>query len=257
MKFRQIRNATVVITYAGKRFLIDPVFANKGEYPGFDGTLNSHLNWPLVSLPCDVKELIDVDAVIITHTHLDHFDNKAMQLIPKDMPMFVQDEKDKKIVLKAGFNNVSVLSENTKLQDITLIKTKGQHGSDEVMQGEVGEALGNVCGVVFSSDAEPNVYLAGDTIWNDFVENAIKTYSPSVIILNAGDARLVNNESIIMGKDDLLRTHNFAPKAKIIATHLEAVGHSAVTRKELREYAKENDIEKFVFIPDDGETLEL
>ena len=58
MKFTQIRNATAHIEYAGKRFLIDPVFAPKDTYPGFEGTLNSHLNWPTVELPFDIKKNI-------------------------------------------------------------------------------------------------------------------------------------------------------------------------------------------------------
>lgn len=35
MNITQIRNATQLITYAGKRFLIDPMLAPKGAYPGF------------------------------------------------------------------------------------------------------------------------------------------------------------------------------------------------------------------------------
>lgn len=35
MKITQIRNATQIIQYAGKTFLIDPLLAPKGSYPGF------------------------------------------------------------------------------------------------------------------------------------------------------------------------------------------------------------------------------
>lgn len=41
MKIQQIRNATLIIEYAGTRFLIDPLLAEKGAYPGFEGTANS------------------------------------------------------------------------------------------------------------------------------------------------------------------------------------------------------------------------
>ena len=37
MNIRQIRNATLVIDYGGKRFLTDPWFGPKGDFPGFDG----------------------------------------------------------------------------------------------------------------------------------------------------------------------------------------------------------------------------
>lgn len=35
MNIKQIRNATLIIEYAGKKFLVDPVFADKGTYPPF------------------------------------------------------------------------------------------------------------------------------------------------------------------------------------------------------------------------------
>ncbi|MGL5379199.1 hypothetical protein [Clostridium sp.] len=38
MKIKQIRNATVIVTYARKKFLIDPMLAEKGAYPPFLST---------------------------------------------------------------------------------------------------------------------------------------------------------------------------------------------------------------------------
>jgi len=46
MKFTQIRNATLIINYAGKKILIDPWLAEKGAVPGFGGTINDHIRNP-------------------------------------------------------------------------------------------------------------------------------------------------------------------------------------------------------------------
>lgn len=35
MNITHIRNATQLITYAGKRLLVDPMLAPQGAYPGF------------------------------------------------------------------------------------------------------------------------------------------------------------------------------------------------------------------------------
>ena len=35
MNITHIRNATQIIDYAGKKFLIDPMLADKGAWPGF------------------------------------------------------------------------------------------------------------------------------------------------------------------------------------------------------------------------------
>lgn len=50
MNITHIRNATQIIHYAGKRFLIDPMLADKGAWPGFPGTARSELRNPLVEL---------------------------------------------------------------------------------------------------------------------------------------------------------------------------------------------------------------
>ncbi|WP_175825380.1 MBL fold metallo-hydrolase [Burkholderia cepacia] len=44
---------------------------------------NSHLKWPTVELPVPFERILDVDAVIVAHTHLDHWDDAAKSLIPK------------------------------------------------------------------------------------------------------------------------------------------------------------------------------
>lgn len=59
MKITQIRNATQVIEYAGKTFLIDPFLAPKGMYPGFEGTANSHLRNPLVELSLPIEVIVE------------------------------------------------------------------------------------------------------------------------------------------------------------------------------------------------------
>lgn len=51
VQMQQIRNATVKISYADTTFLVDPMLAKKGSYPGFEGTYRSELRNPLVELP--------------------------------------------------------------------------------------------------------------------------------------------------------------------------------------------------------------
>ena len=253
----QIRNATVKINYGGKVFLVDPMFAPKDSYKGFEGTLNSHLNWPRVELPFSINEILkDVDAVIITHTHLDHLDETAIKAIPKDILMFSQDEKDKAYLEKSGFKNVKIMTKNSSFGDVKLSITGGLHGSQELVF-KYKELLGKVSGVVFSAKNEKTIYLAGDTVFNKDVEDVIKNYNPEIIILNSGDAQLGDGSSILMTKEEVLATHKVAPKAKIIAVHMEAVNHSALSRYELKEYSKQKGMEDFVFIPKDGESLKF
>ncbi|MDZ7699396.1 MAG: MBL fold metallo-hydrolase [Deltaproteobacteria bacterium] len=254
MKITQIRNATLRIEFGGFRFLVDPVLADKDSYPGFPGTYNDHLKWPKVDLPLPVSEVINVDAVIVTHTHEDHFDRAAMEEIRKDMPIFAQDEDDARGISSAGFTDVRILTEKSTFGSVSLIKTPGQHGSDKVIAA-IGKRLGEVCGVIFKSENEKILYLAGDTTWNRYVEDTLLRYSPDVIILNSGDAQVLGLGSIIMNKEDVYKVFKAAPRATLIASHMEAVNHAALTRVELRDYSAETGMIDRLLVPEDGETV--
>lgn len=103
MNITHIRNATQIIHYAGKRFLIDPMLADKGAWPGFPGTARSELRNPLVELPFSRDKIVDVDAVIVTHTHDDHWDAAAIAAIPKTLPVFAQHEADAALLRSQDF----------------------------------------------------------------------------------------------------------------------------------------------------------
>lgn len=257
-QLQQIRNATVKITYGDTTFLVDPMLSDKGTHPGFEGTYRSTLRNPLVDLPMSAQEVIaSVDAVIVTHTHLDHWDDAAQELLPKDIPLFAQHEADALMIREQGFTDVRVLTSSAEFESVTLSKTGGQHGTDEMYAvPEVAEALGEAMGVVFQAPGQKTLYLVGDTIWRDEVDLALEEYSPEIIVINAGDARMSDFErAIIMGKEDVLRAAEMAPKATIVATHMDAINHMSLTREELREYVQERGIEDRVEIPEDGATI--
>jgi L-ascorbate metabolism protein UlaG (beta-lactamase superfamily) len=250
MRVQQIRNATLVVEYAGKKFLIDPLLADKGVYPPFPNSLrqNEQFN-PLVSLPISLDNIINVDAVITTHLHLDHFDDAAKEVLPKDIKMFVQNEEDANEVRNAGFRNVEVLHEDTIFDGIHLMKTKGEHG-----RGEILRIAGSVCGVVFNHPNEKTLYVAGDTVWYEAVQEEIETHKPEIIVINGGDNQFVGSGSLIMGKDDIYEVYKAAPDAIIIASHMEAVNHWTLSREELKSFIDEKGISSNVLVPDDGES---
>ncbi|TWT21418.1 MBL fold metallo-hydrolase [Luteimonas marina] len=253
--FQLIRNATLKLDYAGTTFLVDPMLAEEGAYPGFKGTHNSHLRNPLVGLPVPLDVVLDADAVVVTHTHLDHWDDAARQQLPKSMPIFVQDERDAATVRKDGFTDVRVLGSDTSFNGTRLTRIGGQHGTDGHL-GKLAPVLGTVSGVVFERPGHETVYIAGDTIWRPEVEAAIRQHRPDVIVLNTGYARIPGFEgSIIMGKEDLARARRMAPDAVLIGVHMEAVNHATQSRPEVGRYITEANLDATrTLIPADGES---
>jgi len=257
MKLTQIRNATLLLTYAGKKFLIDPMLAEKETMPGFAGNARPHLRNPLVELPVSLTTLLAVDAVIITHTHADHWDEAAQQQVPKRMMIYCQNESDAALIRSQGFEHVRVLEdENRFIDGLTLYKTDGQHGSNALYADKVmGEILGDACGLVFTHPAEKTLYIAGDTVWVKPYVRSLQRFQPQVVVLNIGNATNDLYGPIIMGKEDTRRTLDILPEAMLVASHMEAVNHCLLTRAELRTYTAEQGIADKVLIPDDGESM--
>ncbi|MBV0881412.1 MBL fold metallo-hydrolase [Noviherbaspirillum sp. L7-7A] len=260
VQVQQIRNATAKIHYGGKTFLVDPFLAKKGIYAGFPDTFHSELRNPTVELPLAVTDIMKgVDAVIVTHTHLDHWDGGDQTFISKATPLFVQHEADAKLIRSQGYTNVHILTGTTEFEGVHLTKAGGRHGTEEMYSKKpLGDALGEAMGVVFQASGAKTIYLVDDTVWNATVDDTLAKFKPDVIILNAGDARMKSyTGSIIMGKDDVLHAYQAMPSATIIAVHMDAINHMTLSRKELREHVKQHKIGDRVRIPSDGDILKF
>ncbi|GIP16142.1 UPF0173 protein YddR [Paenibacillus montaniterrae] len=249
MNIQLIRNATLMVQYARKRFLVDPFLAEKGAYPPFPNSLRQDQNNPLLDLPVSIDDIItDLDAVIVTHLHLDHWDEAAKELLPKEIKMFVQNEEDATEIKGAGFQNVEVLQENSKFGEIQLTKTKGEHGRGEILQ-----LAGQVCGVILKHPSEKTLYIAGDTVWYEAVQETIDAHQPEIIVVNGGDNQFLQGGSLVMGKEDIYMVYKAAPSSKIISVHMEAVNHWTLSREELISFSKEKGFSTNLLVPYDGE----
>ena len=133
---RLIRNATLTLHYAGKKILVDPMLAEKGTLQSALGVYNT----PRVHLTMPIKEIVeDLDLVLLTHNHIDHYDPTVKHVLPKDIPFFTQPQ-DKDTIMQDGFTNVEAIDKNRTLDNLTIHRTTGVHG-----YGQTGRACVRVC----------------------------------------------------------------------------------------------------------------
>ena len=252
MNLTLVRNATLLIEMGGRRLLVDPMLDPAGARPPVPDTAEPRRN-PLVELPRPAEAIVSgVDAVLVTHLHSDHLDDTAAALLDPRLPLACQPPDEAVLREERGFVDVRPVTGGIDLCGIGVARTSGRHGT-----GAIGERMGPVSGFVLGAPGEPVLYVAGDTIWCEEVEQALAEHAPDVVVVNAGAARFVEGDPIIMDADDVIEVAHAASRATIVAVHLEALNHCPLRRDELRAAVDAAGVGGRVAIPADGQTLRL
>lgn len=253
MKFTHIRHASHLIDYKGITLLIDPVLATKGTYQPIPAKGRCQKN-PLVELPFNLDFLKNVDAILVTHLHNDHFDKYGQKIIDKDLPIICH-SCDAEKIKNVGFKNVLPINDDFILfKEIKISVTSGRHG-----YGLTAKAMGHVSGFVLEDlsqvNWEPKVYIIGDSVWTKEIEKTLKFHQPDLIIVFAGEARLGRAKPITMSTYDIDQIATTLIDARIIVIHLEAWNHCYLTKKTLTAYLDTKSYQDRVLIPENGEVL--
>jgi len=249
MELQLIRSATVRLSFGNHTFLIDPYLADRFSRPSYAGISKN----PLVELPFSVSEILaGIETVLVSHRHSDHFDPAAQSAIPKEMPLICQAE-DESEIRKLGFENIHPISRKLHWKGIDIQRVIGKHGS-----GAVLDEMGIASGFFFEAANEPTVYWAGDTLLCDEVTEILIGKRPMVVITHSCGAVWGDRVKILMDEEQTIKVCNLLPESIIIATHMDSVDHATISRKILREYARNNGIqEEQLLIPMDGDIISV
>jgi L-ascorbate metabolism protein UlaG (beta-lactamase superfamily) len=251
MRLRLIRNATLLVKAAGRCVLVDPMLDPAGARPPVEDTASPERN-PLVELPEPAEVVVKgLDATLVTHLHRDHFDDTAARLLPKDLPVFCQPE-DAERLRGHGFEDVRPVDDTLDWDGMRITRTRARHGT-----GRIAEAMAPVSGFVLEAPDEPVLYVAGDTIWCEEVADALDRHRPAVTVVNAGGARFLQGDPIVMTDDDVVAVARHAPDVRVVAVHLEAINHCPQTRADLHQRLRDEGLTERVTVPEDGAEIPL
>ena len=239
---RLVRHATLQLELAGRRLLVDPMLGPAGARAPVAGTPAQRPN-PLVELPVPAADVVAwAEAVLVTHLHADHWDPQAAELVGGRLPVLCQPD-DVAALREQGIEQATPVGEALEWEDLIVVRTPARHGT-----GEIGERMAPASGFVVRGGGR-TAYVAGDSIWCDEVADAVATWSPDVVVVNAGGARFEEGDPITMTAADVLAVREAAPAgAVVVAVHLESINHCLETRADLAAAVGD----RAVAIPDDG-----
>jgi L-ascorbate metabolism protein UlaG (beta-lactamase superfamily) len=164
-----VGTATTVLRAGPFTLLTDPNFLHQGQW--------SYLGQGLVSRrrtspALEIADLPELDAVVLSHLHGDHFDRVASRELDRDLPIFTTPHAARRLG-RRGFREpvpLTTWSDVTIDKDgarLTITSMPGRHG-----YGLVGRVLPPVMGTMLeyqpAKDAEVlRIYLSGDTLVHD------------------------------------------------------------------------------------------
>ena len=199
---------------------------------------------------------------IITHsqkwgiealTHTDHLDKTGKIFLAKNK-IPVASLKNDASYLKKHQINITIELEYWQAVDylggeITAVPAKHGHGF-------IHNIMVNGAGIFLQLPDEPSLYISGDTVLTNDVKKVLKEFKPDICVVAAGNASLDIGGDILMPMEEILEFIKLAP-VKVIANHLEALNHCPVTREQLKNELINNNLLEKVYIPADGEILNL
>jgi L-ascorbate metabolism protein UlaG (beta-lactamase superfamily) len=249
IKFIHIRHATSTIEINNRKFLIDPMLSEKESLPPVILTVNKLKN-PRTDLPiCSESIVKNIDYLLLTHLHFDHFDKKAIEILSKKIPILCS-KNDCKRLNSLGFSSTYPIDNENEIEidGIKITRYPAVHGKGllKYLMGKGSSYLIDYKGF--------KIYLTGDCLLTDSLKNNLIRTVPDIVIANAGAAKFKFGKPITMSITDIQDISKSLTKSKIFVCHLDALNHCSETRnyckKQILDYSN-------IYIPNDGEEIEL
>ncbi|RBL90147.1 MBL fold metallo-hydrolase [Chitinophaga flava] len=255
MTIQLIRSATVKVTVNNKRILTDPILADKGTEAPIPFA-NDKKN-PGIDLPFSRDRVLkEVDAVLLTHYHPDHFDEAAEKMLPKNMLIFCQPGDDIKLQEK-GFTNTRVIDSSLTWEGITISRYLASHH-----KGAVGAPPFGISSSYYLQTGKQSVFFTGDAILDELLTNSLLRTQPPVIVANTGECQFTRENPVLapgitmtLTTGELKTITTLLPSTTIIAVHMDAINHCSLSKTALRKYITDEKLKSRIVVPNEGDVL--
>lgn len=228
LRLTYIGTATLLIEFAGLRFLTDPAFDPPGSYASGPVTLTK-ISGPAVK----ASALGPLAAILLSHDHhSDNLDHAGRALLPSATRVITTAAGAQRL----GGNAIGLEPWQTLQlpapggETVTVTATPAQHGPPV---GQRGPVIGFV--LTHSSDPENAIYISGDTVLFEGVEKVIERFPGiRVAVLFMGAAHVpVLPTNITLTADEAVFIAKSLPRATIVPVHYEGWKHFTESRAQI------------------------
>jgi L-ascorbate metabolism protein UlaG (beta-lactamase superfamily) len=238
---------TALIEVGGLRLLTDPTFDPAGtryEAPGY--TL---VKTQAPAVPAgDVGR---VDAVLLSHDHhFDNLDRAGRDLLPgAGRVLTTRDGAER---LGGGAVGMSAWDETELGGSVRVTATPARHGPADGDRGPV-------IGFVVAPEGGRVLYISGDTVFYEGVEEVARRFAVDVAVLNLGAARVAaaGPHPLTLTGAEAVEVARAMPSATIVPLHFEGWEHFSEPRAEAERAFADAGLTERVAWPEPGRPLAL
>jgi L-ascorbate metabolism protein UlaG (beta-lactamase superfamily) len=212
---------TALIEIDGLRILTDPTFDPVDPAPAKDAFLVKTMG-PAIAL----EDIGPIDLVLLSHDeHLDNLDNLGRGLL-KSVKQTLTTEggaarlKGNATGLKVGGTR-SIKTPNGRTLKVTALPARhGPPGIEKV----AGEVIGFM--LTLQETKQDLVYVTGDTVWYDRLEEVSRKYRPRAVLVFAGAAApLPAPLRVTMDANDAIEVAHAFKNSVVVPIHYEGWAH--------------------------------
>ena len=188
-----IGGPTTLLQLGSFKILIDPILGPKSKvafrikkHP-ITGELNAPVERYTNPAAFDKK---NIDILLISHPHPDHIDDKAVELLDKNLLTVTTTVSVAKMV-EYGFANTEGLEWQDEIilqkesESLRIVAMKAMHAKEGSLNSELGKVNGYI--IEYTNPAELyRIYCTGDTVWFEDIKKYQKIGTINLLIPNLG-----------------------------------------------------------------------
>lgn len=215
-----VGTATVIISYGGFKILTDPNFLHAGDHVHLGyGLTSKRLTNPAI----EVQDLPDIDFMLLSHLHGDHFDRVAETRLNKTMPIITTGHAAQYLEGRAFRPPVAL----DTWEDVTIRKGMGAWVRVTAMPGThapgpLRKVLPPVMGSMLEfgdageDEARLRMYITGDTLIHKELKEIPQRYPEiDLALLHLGGTRVLGIMVTMDAKQGVEAMRIIDPKAAI------------------------------------------